>query len=157
MLNNTSRAQNIFGSLVLLVFAISIAMESCRLGLGEWNNPGAGYFAFGASVLLGMMALVVLVKGLLRGPAKVGPVSDSERVKWQNVVFVLAGMIVYTYLLDKIGFILGTFLLVGFLLRVIAPKRWFATILIAFFCAVCSYLLFSVLLGAELPRGVLPF
>jgi len=70
---------------------------------------------------------------------------------------VLAGMIVYSFIFDKIGFILSTFLLIVFFLRVIAPQRWAVTILIAFFCAVGSYLLFDVLLSAELPKGILGF
>ncbi len=155
MLKNTIQALDIFSGLFLLLFAIFIAVESYRLGLGEWNNPGAGYFAFGAAFILGIMSLSVFLKGLRKTSKKERSISYSERMKWQNVVSVLAGMIVYTFIFDKIGFILTTFLLMGFLLRVVAPQRWFVTILIAFFCAVGSYLLFNVLLGAELPKGVL--
>lgn len=155
MLKNTIRGLDIFSGLFLLLFAIFIAVESYRLGLGEWNNPGAGYFAFGAALVLGIMSLSVFVKGLRKRSEKEISISDSERLQWQNVVSVLTGMIVYTLIFDKIGFILSTFLLIVFFLRVVAPQRWFVTILIAFFCAVGSYLLFNVLLGAELPKGVL--
>ena len=155
MLKNTIRGLDIFSGLFLLLFAIFIAVESYRLGLGEWNNPGAGYFAFGAALVLGIMSLSVFVKGLRKRPEKEISISDSERLQWQNVVSVLTGMIVYTFIFDKIGFILSTFLLIVFFLRVVAPQRWFVTILTAFFCAVGSYLLFNVLLGAELPKGVL--
>ena len=157
MLKNTIRGLDIFSGLFLLLFAIFIAVESYRLGLGEWNNPGAGTFAFGAALLLGIMSLSVFVKGLRKRSEKEISISDSERLQWQNVVSVLTGMIVYTFIFDKIGFILTTFLLMGFLLRVVTPQHWFVTILIAFFCAVGSYLLFNVLLGAELPKGILGF
>src|SRR4030042_6760968 len=155
MSKNTMRALDILSGLFLLLFSIFIAIESYRLGLGEWNNPGAGTFAFGAALLLGIMSLSVFVKGLRKTPEKERSISDSVDLQWQNVVFVLAGMIVYTFIFEKMGFILSTFLLIVFFLRIVAPQRWFVTILTAFFCAVGSYLLFNLLLGAELPKGVL--
>ena len=151
------RRLDISSGLFLLFFAIFIAIESCRLGLGEWNNPGAGYFAFGGALILGIMSLSVLLKGFRNRSEKEISLPDSEPLNWRNVFFVLAGMIIYSFIFDKIGFILSTFLLIVFFLRVIAPQRWAVTILIAFFCALGSYLLFDVLLSAELPKGILGF
>jgi len=151
------RRLDISSGLLLLLFAIFIAIESYRLGLGEWNNPGAGYFAFGGSLILGIMSLSVFLKELRRRYGKEISPSDSEPLHGWNVVLVLAGMIIYSFVFDKIGFILSTFLFIVFLLRVIAPHRWFVTLLIAFCFAVGSYLLFDVLLSAELPKGILGF
>ena len=157
MSKNNIRRLDIYSGLFLLLFAIFIALESYRLGLGNWNNPGAGYFAFGAALVLGIISLSVFAKGLRKTSGKKISISDSERLLWQNVVFVLAGMIVYTFIFDKIGFISSTFLLIVFFLQIVAPQRWLVTILTAFFCAVGSYLLFNVFLSAELPKGVLGF
>ena len=157
MSKNNRWAVDIFSSLFLLAFAVFIAIESCRLGLGEWNSPGAGYFSLGAATLLGVTSLSVFAKGLRKRSAKENAISGAEQFQSKNVVFVLGGMIVYALLFDKAGFILCTFLMITFFLRAVFPQRWFVTLSTAFFCAVGSYLLFNVLLGAELPKGVLGF
>jgi putative tricarboxylic transport membrane protein len=157
MAKNSRSTLDIFSSLFLLAFAVFIVIESCHLGLGEWNNPGAGYFSLGASILLGVVSLAVFVKGLRKRSGKEEAVSDPEPLQSKNVVFVLGGVIVYTLLFDKAGFILSTFLMITFFLRCVFPQRWLVTLSTAFCCAIGSYLLFNVLLGAELPKGVLGF
>ena len=158
MLKNASRASDVLSGLFLFLFAIFVGIESYRLGLGTWYNPGAGNFAFGAALVLAIMSLSVIVKGLRKTSKKRIPISsESEHLQWQNVVFVVVAMIVYAFFFYKIGFILSSFLLLGFLLRVFAPQRWFVTILISCFCALGCYILFDVLLGADLPKGILGF
>ena len=157
MAKNSRWTLDIFSGLFLLAFAVFVAIESCRLGLGEWNNPGAGHFSLGAAILLGVVSLSVFVKGLRKRSGKKEVASDAEPLKSKNVVFVLGGMIVYALLFDKAGFLLSTFLMITFFLKAVFPQRWLVTVSTAFCCAVGSYLLFNVLLGAELPKGVLGF
>ena len=64
-------------------------------------------------------------------------------------------MIAYAFLLDFLGFLLCTFLLVAFYLKVIAARRWLVTLSFATAVALTSHLFFDVLLKAELPRGLL--
>ncbi len=64
-------------------------------------------------------------------------------------------MMAYAFLLDFLGFLLCTFLLGGFYLRVIAARRWPATLSFAAAVALASHFFFDVLLKAELPRGLL--
>ncbi len=155
MSGKSIRSLDIMSSLFLFLFALFIAIESCRLGLGDWNNPGAGYFSFGAAVLLGVVSIRVLIKGGLKRPQEEKSIPKSEPLQRQHVFYVLASMVAYAALFDKIGFTLSTFLLMVFCLRVISPQRWVITLIAAFSCAAGSYLLFQVLLSAELPRGFL--
>ena len=48
-----------------------------------------------------------------------------------------------------------TFLVMGFLFRVIEPQRWRTVIAGAFFSAVGAYLIFEAWLKVELPKGFL--
>jgi hypothetical protein len=158
LMSKTNRAtRDIFSSLFLFVSAVFIAIESCRLGLGKWNNPGAGYFPLLAAVLLGAISISIFIKGLYKRPVKEPPVPGAEEAKPKNVALVLGGMIAYTLIFDKAGFILTTFFLIAFFLRIVFPQRWLVTLSTAFCCAVGSYLLFKVLLGADLPKGIFGF
>jgi hypothetical protein len=64
-------------------------------------------------------------------------------------------MTAYAFLLDLLGFLFCTFLLVAFYLRVIAARRWLVTLSFAAAVALTSHFFFDVLLKAELPRGLL--
>jgi hypothetical protein len=157
MAKNNGWTQDIFSSLFWLTFAVFVAIESCRLGLGVWNNPGAGYFPLLAALLLAAISLSVFIKGLRNKPGQEAAVPAAMPLRSRNALFVLGGMIVYTLLFDKAGFLLSTFFMIAFFLRVVFPQRWLVALSTAFFCAVGSYFLFNVLLGAELPKGFIGF
>ena len=71
------------------------------------------------------------------------------------VLAVLAGMVAYVLLLDLLGFLLCTFLLLAFYLKVIAARSWRMSATFAATVALMSHLFFDVLLNAQLPRGLL--
>jgi len=64
-------------------------------------------------------------------------------------------MVAYVFLLDVLGFLLCTFLLVAFYLKVIAARAWRMSASFAAAVALLSHLFFDVLLNAQLPRGLL--
>jgi putative tricarboxylic transport membrane protein len=156
MPKKTTWAPDAVNTLLLLFFAIFIAIESYRLGLGEWRNPGPGFFALGGAAILGLTSLSAFLREVRKMFRK--NISASEPVQWNKVVlFVIAAMIVYAATFEKIGFVPASFLLIGFLLRVVGRQRWVVTILIALSCSFAAYVLFDVLLGSQLPRGILGF
>ena len=157
MSRNDVKSADFVSGLFLLLFAVFIAAESCRLGLGEWKNPGAGYFSFAGALVLGVMSLKVLLGALRKRSEQKDSGIGSNGLRRRNVGFVLGGMVIYGLVLETLGFIISTFLLIVFFLRVIAPQRWRVILLTAFLCAVGSYLLFHVLLDADLPKGYLGF
>jgi len=148
---------DIYSSGFWLVFSIYIAVESYRLDLGNWHEPGPGYFAFGAALLFGSMALAVFVKSLKQTSALKGEIGSAERFRWQHVVMVLIAMVLYTLLLNTIGFVLCTFLIVVFFIKVVALQRLMKSIMVGLCMAIGSYLLFSFFLKAPLPRGFFLF
>jgi putative tricarboxylic transport membrane protein len=149
------RRLDLYSSAFWLVFSIYIAAESYRLGLGKWDDPGPGYFPFGAALLFGCMAFVVFVRSLSIGP--VSKTDAGQRYRWKNVILVLTAMVLYTLLLNSIGFVLCTFLIVVFFVKVVALRRWTSSIMMALCMSIGSYLLFSFFLKAPLPRGFFLF
>ena len=149
------RHLDVYSSVFWLVFSIYIALESYRLGLGKWDDPGPGYFPFGAALLFACMAFVVFVRSLSIGP--VSKTDAGQRYRWQNVILVLIAMVLYTLLLNSIGFVLCTFLIVVFFVKVVALRRWTSSIMMALCMSIGSYLLFSFFLKAPLPKGFFLF
>ncbi|MFB3885123.1 MAG: tripartite tricarboxylate transporter TctB family protein [Thermodesulfobacteriota bacterium] len=149
--------KDIWSSLFCLLFGTYFAMGSYSLGLGEWSRPGPGYFPFGAGLLFGIFSLSVLIRALRRPPLREMSLQSSERVHWQNMALILLGMLAYSLLLKKVGFVLCTFLLVILFIRVIAKERWSKSIVTALIVAVTFHLFFNILLNAQLPSGIFRF
>lgn len=156
-----AKKKDFFSTLFWLLIAIFIAIESCRLGLGKWSRPGPGYFPFGAGILLGLISLSILIKALLKAPFGKMPTVVThleERPNWQSVILALIAMLFYVFLFYRLGFVLCTFLLIAFFVWVIGKRNWFVSFIAALFTTAASYLLFEILLDAQLPKGVLePF
>ena len=148
---------DLYSSAFWLLFSIYVAIESYRLDLGNWHDPGPGYFPFGAALLFGCMALPVFIKSLKEVSASKGVSGAREKPRWQNVVLVLIAMVLYTFLLNTVGFVLCTFLIVVFFVKIVAQQRWTRSIMVALSMAVGSYLLFGLFLKAPLPEGFFLF
>ena len=151
-----TRTKDIAGSLFWLVFALYVAFESSRIGLGQWSMPGPGYFPFGAAVAIGILSLALLVSTLRKPPGnEERPALPPGRL--DHVVLSLVAMVTYVLLLKSIGFLICTFFLVLFFLRVVAAQRWSTALIVASSLSLGFYLFFNLLLDAQLPNGIIDF
>jgi putative tricarboxylic transport membrane protein len=142
----------ICGFWLLLSFYLSV--ESYRLGLSTANRPGPGLFPFLATIGIGLIAAFRLVNSIRESSpdenSGLGLAGEARLV-----AYVIAGMMAYAFLLNLLGFLLCTFLLVALYLKVIAARGWLVTLSFAAAVALASHVFFDVLLKADLPRGLL--
>ena len=139
-----------------LTFSFLVAGESYRLGLGNFRGPGPGFLPFVASLVLGVLSLLLMVQAIHRkGEEKEVQEAWSQRGNWEKIVYTLAALLLYLFLLEKLGFLFCTFLLVVFLLRVVETQRWPVVIVTAFLATLFCYILFQVWLKIQLPSGTL--
>jgi putative tricarboxylic transport membrane protein len=135
-----------------LLLALYFSAAATKLGLGGGGRPGAGFFPFGAACVMGVIALLRALKSRREKPATILATSGSE---WRKIACVITGMTVYAYLLEPLGFLLCTFFLMLFYLKIIALQRWPISLGFAFTVALLAHLFFDTLLNAQLPRGIL--
>jgi hypothetical protein len=119
--------------------------------------PGPGYFPFGAGLIFGVLALCVTVSSIRKSSARGHSKESSERLQWENVALILASMLVYILIFKKAGFVIATFSLVLFFIRVIARERWFHSFLVSVSITIAFHVFFDILLNAQLPMGLLKF
>lgn len=137
-----------------LLLSFYLSVESYRLGLSTANRPGPGLFPFIATIGIGLIAAFRLANSIRES----SPDENSElglAGEARLVAYVIAGMMAYAFALNLLGFLLCTFLLVAFYLKVIAARGWLVTLSFAAAVALASHVFFDVLLKAELPRGLL--
>jgi putative tricarboxylic transport membrane protein len=142
-------------NLFWLALAVPAAVEAWRLHVGTVRTPGAGFLPFYAAILLGGLALVSLVQDLktMSGPAS----ALWGGVRWGRWMAMLAALFLYVALLERLGFVLATFLLMLVLFRLLEPYRWTTVLAFSLFTMGAAYLFFVILLDSRLPVGPLGF
>jgi putative tricarboxylic transport membrane protein len=142
----------------LFWFAIGLAITaySGKYGLGSLSSPGPGFLPFLSGLAIAGLALVVFFQQFFKRERE--DVRDLwQKGHWPTVLMVLGSMALYTLLLDFLGFLLDTFLLIAFLLRVVEPMDWKKCLVGALGTAGASYIIFQLWLKAQLPTGFLGF
>lgn len=150
------RGTDFWTGLFLMIFSGWVVNESFDLELGTPQNPGSGFMVFGAAAVLGILAIHQFVKTLLaRGEESVEQVSAKTH-PWRIVAVILAN-ILYIVLLEQVGFLICTFVLMCFLLQINERGKWVWAIGGAALASFACYAIFSRLLQLNLPKGLIPF
>jgi putative tricarboxylic transport membrane protein len=144
---------------VISFFSLRLPLEDTRRTVGL---PGPGFFPLLLGVLLALLGVLLLVKSWIERRKAVGhekgPSGEGAGLAgfWANKkpFSVLAGLIIYSAILERLGFLLSTFLFLILLLRSVARQKWTLSIITALSISLLSYLIFEVWLKAQLPPGI---
>ena len=152
---NRKRAEDRWSGLILCGVGGAICLVGVRLGIGSLSDPGSGFIFFCCGATLAVLS-GVLIAGTFHSVPRIGS-KDSADVRWVPVLLIAAALLGYAVALERLGFLLSTFLLMGFLMRVMALTRWDKALVFALAVTACSYGLFDVWLKARLPKGIFGF
>jgi putative tricarboxylic transport membrane protein len=138
-------------AIVALTFGAAATFESAKLPFGTVHSPGQGFFPWWISTVIFLLALFLLFQALTsRSSVTRG---GSGRIAKVAALLIVLGA--YIFLLDPLGYLLCTFLLVLFMLRAIDTQRWAVALGVAAITAVGTYVVFAIWLSIPLPRGPL--
>jgi len=144
------------------IFWITLALIVCigglKLGFGTFQQPHAGFMPFLSGLLLGLLALVDLISGLLnQWREEKGDREIWSEINWAKIIITLAVLFIYTALFSVLGFIIGTILLLLFLFRLMEPRPWWIVFSASLVATGLFYVGFKIGLDSQLPRGLLGF
>ena len=123
-----------------------------RLEIGTLGQPEPGLFPFLAGLAVLVLAVLLLIQDLRRGPV------DAEAApRMRSALMAIAGLAAFVLILDVLGYVLATALLVAILLFVFEIRSVWAYALAVPVIALGSYGLFHRLLNLPLPTGPLGF
>lgn len=145
-----------YANIFWLLFSLITCIESYRIRLGEIDKPGPGFFPFSVGLVMLGLSLVALFQST-------GKKNDTEKavsqepIRWWNIVIILAATLAYALTIEKIGFLVNTFLFICIMLKVIEPQTWKKSVLVGVITAVAANLVFNVVFQAQIPSGILGF
>ena len=147
------RKHVISGSLWLAV-SIFVAFMAIDLGLGTLTQPGSGFIFFCSSVGLGVLSVILIIKSVLR-KGEATPLRDLWKgLKWENAVLAIGILFLYALILDELGFVLSTFLLMTVLFG-LGRSRYWVVIVSAAITTILSFVIFGYFLEVHFPKGIL--
>ena len=127
---------------------------------GLEGAPGPRLFPVLLGVSLGLLGLLLVAMSLRAAASSAQPRASQyseDCVKRDEVVTVVSGLglfILYGFLMDKIGFLLATPVIIVLALRVVLGIRtWFRIVLVAAGLTLGCYLAFDIGMEANLPQG----
>ena len=135
---------------VLLVFGLIALEEARKLRLGSIARPGPGFFPVVLAAAFSLVCLILLVTAWrARDPhAAAGPPLSSRKI-----VATIAALFVYAFALERLGFVITTFVLLLFFFKALERQRWTTALAGSLATAFVTYLVFKVWLQVQLPAG----
>jgi putative tricarboxylic transport membrane protein len=148
------KRRNLIVSILLLVLAIALLIETMKMPVGTFASPGGGFFPLGLSVVLGILSFVLLLQ-TIKGK------HEEESPPWATagnlgpLVMTIGVLFLYVFVFELLGYLISTFFLIGLIMAVFGPMKWWKVVTIALISATLSYFLFTAILGMSMPKGLL--
>lgn len=144
-----------WSGLFWVVFAGLVCAAAVRMGIGSFQVPGPGLLPLLAAGAVGLLALLLLVRGTLK-KEKGGRIGELwTGTTWKKVVLVSASLLIYALFLNHLGFLIATFGLMALLFGVLGRSQWWIRVIAALVTVLVAYLIFHVWLEVQLPKGLL--
>ena len=138
----------VIGGVFWLVVGIFFALGGIKVGLGTLSSPGPGFLPVVMAMFLVFFSLFTLVKGLIR------PRRTISRIPWIRSTLVIASVFFYGLMLDLIGFLFSTFIMMFILFGLLRGKsRWTGVFIYSVATALAAWLVFSVALNIPFPSS----
>jgi putative tricarboxylic transport membrane protein len=144
---------NRISGLVVFLIAFAIFWQGRGLSIGSLHAPGPGFFPALIAAVLVVLSLYLMIKGGKRE-------GEEDAVSAPAIIRMLVlfgALVAYFLLLEYLGFVVVSFLLMFFLFLWVGRQRWYVAFLSAVACIGLAYVLFDILLKSNLPRGVFGF
>ena len=104
-------------SIALILVSVLFCLSSMELGIGKLNSPGPGFLPLAAGGLLILLSLAVMFEGRHRKHADTSPRAFKGK-RSAVALSVLISLFVYSLVLDVLGFLLATFVMLIFLFSI---------------------------------------
>ena len=151
------RRYDLWSATVLLALALAYMWQAGELGIGTPRNPSPGFFPFIIGLALCLLCLIEVYAAFVRVQSGESFPGLWRGLRWHKTLLILGSVGAYTFLLEPVGYLLTTLVLMAFLFKGIEPQKWWVAVMGAVLSSAVTYILFRILLQVQLPRGIFSF
>jgi putative tricarboxylic transport membrane protein len=150
------RKKELWSNFFWTIVGLSIAIKSFEYKVGTLRNPDPGFLPFWTGIFIVALSIYSMIRAW-REKSAISSHFFSESGSMRRVLTTFLSITAYIFMVSKLGFMVSTFLLTGFLLKAIYPQSWLRTLLFSISVSLLSYLVFRHWLNVQLPRGWIGF
>ncbi len=145
------RNAQLLGGLFWLAFGLFIASQGYELGLGQTREPGSGFAIFWLGLMIAAFATSIAFSAIKNGSEDIASLWRGTR--WAKVLLIIAMLLVFGFLFEKIGFVVCSLVLLLVLMRIVDPVPWPTALLVSFGATFGIWYALNKLLLIQLPNG----
>lgn len=143
---------NRISGFILLIIGMMTAWGSTHLSMGKFKHPGPGFLPFGLGICLIILSLILILKSWKK---EISPTPLWLRRTWLRPLLGIVILGFYALVIDKLGFILTTFIFLLVWMALIERLKWKTILSISVGTTIVLYLIFAFFLEVPLPKGFL--
>lgn len=133
-------------SFLFLLFSILYLVLARELSYGSIQAPKAGFFPTIFGIFAILLSIAILINMLFIKKTK-----EADTINWRRIALVILGLVLYVILLSSTNYIIATFVIMFYLLKVSETIGWIFPGIISAGVAVSFYVLFADYLAINLP------
>lgn len=146
---------NRIAGIILFLFGLYVFVESWNLAYTLNRIPGPGFMPKWVSLFIMILAIVPIVKSFRQGESDEKQPFNKPELK--NAGVIVGSAIMAIVLSRVLGLCLAIGLMCGAIAKFTGPTSWKKVIGITVATPVGAFLIFDVILGVPLPRGIFGF
>jgi putative tricarboxylic transport membrane protein len=139
---------------------LALCYGSTDLELGELRQPGSGFIPLLLGIALAFQGLGLVISASrqrkLREEGKRGR-TIALNISYAKLSIFVSILLLYTVMLEDVGFVLSAFVLLFLLFKFISPGKWVKPITLSLPAVLITYIVFTKWLDVQLPRGIFGF
>jgi putative tricarboxylic transport membrane protein len=151
------RVYDLTSAVFWFILSAVVLVQSLRMGIGTLGNPGMGFMACGASGIMALLSLILLIQSIVKKKGVEESVHPFSGLFLGRVVGFVIAVLLYIVFLPFFGYLVATFLLMGTLLALVGRRKWWLLIMFPALSSIVSYYIFAKLFKCPFPTGILGF
>ncbi len=140
--------------IIWMGLGILIAVSSYKLKLGTPMQIGPGLMPFVLGILLLLCSIPIILRSLRKRKGGGGGIRVWEDWNLKTVGIIMGFLFLYGVVLNRIGFILTTFIVFLPLYKIAGIERWRTALIVSILTVISTYVVFHVILEVQLPLGI---
>jgi len=145
---------------VWIGIGVIICILALQFDFGSFHSPGPGFVPVLTGLFISVMGLAMITARAIskHQPGEASGADHPFRIgSWRRLIYTMGLLLAYIILIEPVGFLLTTFLLMFGLFFDHQKRNQAWSLFFSIVTALMSYLTFEVWLRCQLPRGIFPW
>jgi putative tricarboxylic transport membrane protein len=140
-------------ALIFFFLSLGICIESVRISIGSFNQPGPGLISFLSGVFLGLFSVILYIGNIKK--EKIAKNFWENEESGKAILLTIATLFGYALLFEILGFLVCNIALLIIIARFVGNLGWKKAISLSSFTSVAGYVIFGIWLQSPLPKWIL--